>query len=395
MEHPEVTIFWLTYEYDPHVRRDMGGFRATWEKAEALERRGHRILVFAPRLVKIPEETRAEVIWYPIVDLPGIRPLLAYLFLLAVPLRAARQVRPDLLYVTAGPSPLPFLLARLLRCPVLFELNGDSAHQAEMRGDRVRAAYARTFYRAMLPKGDGVIVVSEELRQTLKERYRLPDARIRVVPNGTNLDRMRPLAPPLARQRIGVESDRPTVGFAGTFFPYQGVDSLIEAAPLILVRFPRVLFLLVGDGEMRRNWEAQVHAKGLSASFRFTGQVSYRDVPLYMNAMDVALAPMIARRGPTSPLKLFDYWACGRPVVASDLPDLAAILRESGGAIPVPPDNPHALAEAISRLLADDQQRQRLGSQGRRWVESRHSWAHVAERMERVFVEAIRNGSRR
>ncbi|MBI4611299.1 MAG: glycosyltransferase family 4 protein [Candidatus Rokubacteria bacterium] len=390
-----LTIFWLSYQYDRRVRCDMGGFRATWEKAEALGRRGHRVIVFCPRLTRTPEETSAEVVRLPFLDLPGLRPLLVQLLFLVSALWTARAARPDLIYVTGGLSPAPLLLARLLRRPLIFELNGDSAHHAELGGHRVRAAWARAFYRSILPRADFVAAVSEELGRVLRNRYGLPAEKIRVLPNGANLEQMRPVPPALARERIGLEPDRPTVGFAGTFFGYQGLQTLIEAAPSILERCPRALFLLVGDGEMRPAWEGMVRAKGLSAAFRFTGQVPYRQVPLCINAMDVALAPMVARRGPTSPLKLFDYWACARPVVASDLPDLAELIRESRAAMAVPPDDPHALADAVSELLADQAKRYALGTWGRRFVEARYSWAHVAERMEGLFLEAIRNWGRR
>lgn len=395
MSPSKLTLFYLSYQYDPRVRGDMGGFRYTWELAQALERRGHRVVVFAPRLTKTSEETKAEVVWLPLLDLPGLRPLLVYLLFFVVPLWYARRIRPDGLYFTFGLSPLSLLLARLLRCPLIFEMRGDSAHQARLRGDRMRAALTGAFYRWILPKADLVSVISDELRGTLIDRYRVRPARSWVVPCGADLQHFTPLPPPMARGQIGLEPDRPTVGFAGTFFGYQGVETVIEAAPSILSRFPRALFLLVGDGEMRQNWEVLVHAKGLGSSFHFTGQVPYRDVPLYINAMDVALVPMIARRGPVSPLKLFDYWACGRPVVASDLPDVAPLIRESQGAIPVPPEDPHALARAVSELLGDEAERHTLGASGRRFVEARHSWDHIAERVERLFLEAIRNRSRR
>ncbi len=393
MSSSKLTIFWLTYEYDPHVQHDMGGFRATWEKVEALERLGHRVIAFAPRLKKTPEETRAKVIWYPIFDLPGIRPLLAYLFQFIVPITTARKIHPDLIYVKAGHSPLPLVLGWLLRCPVIIELNGDSAHQADLSGEKLKARVIRSLLGWILPKVQLVVAISEELRLTLTDRYRLSEERIRVVGSGANLERFSPLPPSVARQRIGLEASRPTVGFAGTFFHYQGIQYLIEAAPLILSRFSRAHFLLVGDGEMRQAWEALVQARGLSTSFHFTGQIPYRDVALYINAMDVTMSPLILRRGPSSPLKLFDYWACGRPVVASDLPDLRVILRESGGAIPVFPEDPHALAEAVSELLGDEAMRQKLGNSGRHFVEAHHSWGHIAEQLEQLFFQVIRDGS--
>lgn len=394
MSPPKLTIFWLSYQYDPRVRGDMGGFRTTWELATALGRRGHRVVIFAPRLTKTPEETGAEVVWLPLLDLPGIRQLLIYLLLFIVPLWYARRIRPDGLLVTFGLSPLPLLLARLLRCALIFEVRGDSAHQARLRRDRLRAVITDGFYRWGLPKADRVAVISDQLRRTLADQYGLPHTRSQVLPCGANLEHFRPLPPATARGRIGLDPDRPTVGFAGTFFDYQGVQTLIEAAPLILSRSPGVLFLLVGDGEMRRGWEALVRSKGLSSSFQFTGQVPYRDVPLYINAMDVATAPMIALRGPVSPLKLFDYWACARPVVASDLPDVAPLIRDSRGGIAVPPEEPGALARAVSELLADEARRRALGTAGRRFVEARHSWAHIAERAEQLFAAAIGNGER-
>ena len=79
--------------------------------------------------------------------------------------------------------------------------------------------------------------------------------------------------------------------------------------------------------------------------------------------------------------------------MASDLPDVAPLIRESQGAVPVPPEDHRALAGAVTELLADEAKRHALGTSGRRFVEARYSWAHVAERVEQLFLEAIRKRS--
>ena len=137
----------------------------------------------------------------------------------------------------------------------------------------------------------------------------------------------------------------------------------------------------MGDGPARGTLEAQAEALGLRASVAFVGRVPYARVPLYLGAADCCVAPFTARRGETSPLKLFDYLAAGRPVVASAIPAIADLIKVSGAIVPVPPEDPHLLAEEVAALLGDPQRRQVLGEAGRRYVEAHHGWDLLAKQL--------------
>jgi glycosyltransferase involved in cell wall biosynthesis len=106
--------------------------------------------------------------------------------------------------------------------------------------------------------------------------------------------------------------------------------------------------------------------------------------------MDVCVAPFTADRGEASPLKLFDYLACARPVVVSDIAAVRELVAASGGCVPVPPDDPGALATALARLLADEARRRQLGAAGHAWVASGHGWDAVARSVLEVCAAARR-----
>jgi glycosyltransferase involved in cell wall biosynthesis len=228
----------------------------------------------------------------------------------------------------------------------------------------------------------------------LWHRYRVPPEKTVLIESATDPELFRPLDEGVCRQRLGLDPAGRYVGFVGSFFRHQGIDILIDAAPTILHRLPDVRFLLVGDGVMRRTWAERISKRGLSASFLFTGQVPYSEVPLYIGATELCVAPFLADRGDASPLKLFDYLACGRPVVASAIPPLRDLLSRAEGIAPVPPEDPEALGKEIVRLLEDQEAARRLGEDGRRWVLEAHSWQAAAKRLLRVCEEVLQERRR-
>ena len=385
-----MTIFILSYEHDPFVKGDIGGYRKIWELAENLERLGHRVIVFAPRLADPQKQTSVKVIDVPFSEIPPLRPLTVYFSLFLYPLLYARRMRPDILYIRTLHSPLPALLAKLLSVPLIVEVNGDSYLQQKMAGaSPLKLRLIKWIDTINLTSTDRVIPITRGLQQMLHERYGIPLEKTVIIESGSNVDLFRPEDPRICRERLGLDPTGYYVGFMGTFFQYQGIDILIEAAPWILERFPDARFLIVGDGVMKGPWLKKVSEHGLLKAFLFPGRVPYAEAPHYINAMDVCVAPFLALRGETSPLKLFDYMACGRPVVVSDIPSIKGLIEKSGAVVPVPPEDPKALAEAIIALLVDEPQRRHLGERGRGFVVAEHSWGSIAQKVAALCQEAI------
>lgn len=383
-------FFILTYQYDPWLRGDMGGFRKAWELAQNLQALGHSVVVFAPRVERGKVVESVPSVQFPLIDLPIIRPLWVYMCLLLLPLLQALKRRPDLLYARSMGSVVPVLVARLLRVPLMTEVNGDSFdHHQKAGASAGKLARIQRTERRLYGGSDHLIPITPGLAKMLQDRYGIPGERLTVVESGANVDLFRPMQADAARERVGLEPGKPHIGFLGIFLPHQGVETLIRAAPRLVEHTPDLRFLLVGDGIMRAAWEREVAALGLSKSFIFTGQVPYREVAAFINAMNVTVAPFRADRGEVSPLKVYDALACGRPTLVSEIPPLRALIRDCPAVIAVPPENGEALAAAILELLADPDRCARLGEEGRRWVEQHGSWRARAQAIAAASVGLV------
>jgi len=390
-----VTIFFLSYEHDPVVQGGMGGFRKIWELAAQCQSLGHRVILFVPKGTRLWEFPSLEVVEIPYLDLPVIRPLLIYTLLLIVPLLRATRATPDIIYMRTMHSPLSIVLAKVTRAPLLIEVNGDSySHYRAQRASAFRLGLIKVIDGANFRHCDRIIPISTGLQEMLCRRYRVPPDKTVLIESATNPELFRPLDSDACRQRLGLDPAGRYVGFVGSFFRHQGIDVLIDAAPTILRQFPDARFMLVGDGVMRPTWAERISQQGLSASFLFTGQVPYSEVPVYIGAMEICVAPFLADRGDASPLKLFDYLACGRPVVASAIPPLHDLLSRAEGIAPVPPEDPEALGKEIVRLLENRETARRLAEKGRRWVLDAHSWQAAARRLLEVCEEVLQEPRR-
>lgn len=390
-----MTIFFLSYEHDPVVQGGMGGFRKIWELAAQCRSLGHRAVLFVPAGTRLQEFHDLEVLEISYLNLPIIRPLLIYGQLFVRPLLQAVKARPDVIYMRTMHSPLSVLLSRITRAPLLIEVNGDSySHYLARHASALRLGLIKLIDRINFRSADKIIPISTGLQEMLWQRYQVPPEKTVLIESATDPEMFRPLDGHACRQTLGLDPSDRYVGFVGSFFRHQGIEVLIDAAPTILRRFPDVRFLLVGDGVMRQPWANEIVKRGLSAAFIFTGQVPYSEVPLYIGAMDLCVAPFLADRGDASPLKLFDYLACGRPVVASSIPPLHDLLSRAQGIASVPPEDPEALGKEIIRFLEDQETARRLGQKGREWVLETHSWRAVAERLLRVCEELLRERRR-
>jgi glycosyltransferase involved in cell wall biosynthesis len=239
---------------------------------------------------------------------------------------------------------------------------------------------------------DRIIAITPGIKAALEKNYNIPGEKITVVSNGANTSLFRPMTQEACRKELGLDLNVLYVCFVGNLAPWQGVEYLVKAAPSILSQFPDCRFLIVGDGVMKD--ELIKLTSGIENKFIFTGVVAYHRVPLYINASDVCAAPFIIARNAKiglSPLKLYEYMACGKPVVASNISGVADALEASEGGIPVSPEDPGALAEAILKLLKTPDLRTKMGSKGLSYVTENYSWYSVAKKVNKVCKSGLEN----
>jgi glycosyltransferase involved in cell wall biosynthesis len=231
----------------------------------------------------------------------------------------------------------------------------------------------------------GLIVITNKLKELYVE-LGVPDDKILVARDGVDLQKFRgEIGKEKSREKLGLPIDKKIVCYTGHLFPWKGVYTFAESAKLLR----QCLFVIVGGmyHDIRR-FQEYLKAAGLS-NVEVVGYVQPSIVPDYLFAADALILPNSAKAKIashyTSPLKLFEYMASRRTIIASDLPSLGEVLRDGENAILVEPDDPRALAEGIKKVLDDPDLARSISEQAYSEV-SQYSWEERARRIIR-FVK--------
>jgi len=236
-------------------------------------------------------------------------------------------------------------------------------------------------------KSDSVIAVTQKIKDILIKRG-VNENKITVIPNGANIELFRPINDSVAinnlRYQYGISENAPIVMFVGNLAYWQGVEYLIQSAPLVLKTIPNTAFLIVGNGELKNELIALAKKVGVPDKCVFTGNIPYEKVPLYINMADVCIVPKKILGFGYSPLKLYEYMACGKPVIATDTAGFE-IVRQYNAGILVNPENPEEFSNAIVKLLQNKKLREQMGANGRELVVREYSWESAAKKTIEVF----------
>ncbi len=362
----KLTFFIIAYWHDPRFKRKIGGLIRMFELADNLTRMGNSVILFLPKIGYPKKQTIAKVIEIPFIDLPLIRPL-SFQLISSLILFGKLIKHPDFLYIRQMNSFLPMLIAKLFRIPAFFEIPNDP-YLAYQSSSKIRRFLEKTIDRYSIMLAYKIIVLSEWSKRRLNKFGRIPNSKIMVLPSGTDTKLFQPLKKKECCDKLHFDPSFYYVGFIGSFFLHQGIDTLIDAAPIILSEIENTRFLLVGDGPMMDIWKNKVKKKGIQDAFIFTGQVPYKKVPEYIGVMDICVAPHKKDSNQASPVKIFDYMACGRPIVASDIEVAREIIGESECALLVSPEQVNDLAKGIISLIEDGEIRKEMSIRGREYA---------------------------
>jgi glycosyltransferase involved in cell wall biosynthesis len=186
------------------------------------------------------------------------------------------------------------------------------------------------------------------------------------------------------RRRLGISSDAPVVLYGGTFEGYQGLSELIGAIPLVRARIPAATFVLVGAENGKGNGLRALAAPLVAAgSVRIIDRQPRHEISSYYSMADILVSPRA--HGGNLPLKVFDYLAAGRPIVATDIPTHRSVLNEQRAVLTSP--TPQGLADGILSLLNDPVRAAHLGHAGRRYAEERLGWSSFVGSLGRIYEE--------
>ena len=229
---------------------------------------------------------------------------------------------------------------------------------------------------------DRLICVSPtEREEALKNRI-APVDKLVVIENGVDLSEIVPLLDTLTKkQHLGLDPDSPIVGTVGRLSWDKGIQCFLEAAARVSATYTDVQFLIVGDGEARRELELLAESLRVSTQTVFTG---FRPDSLeILTLMDVFVLPSPHE---AMPYTVLEAMACEKPVIAIEGTGAQSAIKQGETGMLVPPRDPEALATAIIAMLRDRARAQAMGLAGRDVVESRFTLAQMVRRTEKLYT---------
>ncbi len=265
--------------------------------------------------------------------------------------------------------------ARLARIPVIISSRRDLAHLNWYTPRR------RKFLRYLQSLSSAVLVNSGQIRDQLVCEDGFRPELIRVIHNGIDFDRFSCVVSERGRLLPGMEDCKLIVCTGNMHTDVKGHPTLIEAAGRICARFPEVKFVLIGDGKKRAEFESKVSELELQPNFLFLG--SRQDVSQILACCDMAVLPSQAEGFSNA---LLEYMAMGLPTVATDVGGNHAVIENGVNGLLVKPDDPAALADAISSLLENPNSASQLGTAGRERVRRHFDFAQLTSNVDGLYT---------
>lgn len=375
-----------------------GGTVHLMEQAENLVRLGHEVTVFAQGPGTYPGQTSVPIRYLPAPGSGWARLALYNCALGAALLGSSLRRRPDVIHTRQmGYSATPLAVAGLLRLPHVLEVNGILHDELGRRGaSRQRLAAIDAFARINLSRTDAFSTTTAEHIDRLENLYGINRQRAAVVPCGVNVDLFQPGERSALRAGLGLSPEAFIIVQAGSFYSWHGLDLLLDGVAAlerggeIGSERPDWQVHLLGDGAERPALEERARQLGLGDRVRFPGQIQYSEMPAYLAASDVGIAFYKPTRSLSGdPMKIYEYMACGLPVLTSRYPNYGGIVERAGAGVAVDESDPARVAEALRRLWAAPEQRHRYGANGVRAARAEYSWLARTRLLEELLQRTV------
>ena len=312
--------------------------------------------------------------------------------------RLVRELQPDILQPHSPVlDALPALwVGRHHGIPVVYEVRASwedaAVDHGRTREGSLRYRASRAIETFAVRRADAVTTICAGLRDDLVGRG-IDAAKITVIPNAVDVGAFAfgRSADPALRAELGLDGAT-VVGFAGSFYAYEGLDLLLEAAATLLPARPELRLLLVGGGPQEAALRQQAQRLGIAERVRFTGRVPHDQVQRYYELIDVLAYPRRSMRLTeiVTPLKPLEAMAQGRMLVASDVGGHRELIRDGETGWLFAAGDAAALARAIDQVLAQRGRWPAVAAAGRRFVESERTWARSVDGYAAVYARLAR-----
>lgn len=363
------------------------------EVAENLISSVNDVHIFAPMFRRFRFPVRVDVTYIPLLPLGRLTEIGYYLFLWFALIYWWIKKGVDILYVREMRlNIVPYCFAKISRKKVVIEINDIISDELLLVGVSYLKLKCFQFSRRLnLALSDKVVAVSNGLRHSLLEEYRCKNGKLTVVKNGTNPHIFVPIDKIKARRMLGLAEHEYFLCCIGRFCPNHDLGKTLVIFKHLLQHQPQTKLLLISDGFQKERIMQLVSKIGIVRQVLFFGQTYHTELSKYIGASDACLLLFNSDFGriPGFSLKLFDYMACARPVIAVKGEESGLLVQKLNSGIVVDPTNPQKAAAHIATLLSNEPVKQKFGSLGRSAVVDNYTWQHTAEKLSKVCSELI------
>jgi glycosyltransferase involved in cell wall biosynthesis len=284
------------------------------------------------------------------------------------------------------------ILSIARRIPFVFEVQDlwpeSAVDMGELRNPRV-IQMSTWLEERCYQRATKIVTVAHGIFDRLIERD-IPSSKLALVENGSNTDLFKPepSAGDELRSHWGLQ-DKFIVFYGGIIGLAQGLETIVETARLLRDQSD-VHFIMVGEGPRRHAIEKLLDDYDLPNFTLLPGQ-PLEAMPAYLAAADVALAPLrdLPVFAGARPTKIFDAWACLRPVIVSARGEACRVVREAAGGLCAQPETPPDIAHAILSLRDNQTQRHQMATNGYNFVQENYSLKAMATKLEQVLREGV------
>ena len=283
-------------------------------------------------------------------------------------------------------------VANAVGIPWVYEVRGQLADTwASTRDDdAVETDYYQLFQareQEATLAADGLVTLGEQMKHNLVD-FGANDSDIVLSPNAVGGQFLEePGETRDARVALGLDPDLEYVGTISSLVPYEGLETVVEAAALLMPERPKLRLLIVGDGTALPNIIATARKLGIENRVITPGRVDREQSHLYHQALDIFVVPRVSTQVTrmVTPMKSVEASASAKPVIASDLPALSELVNHDTTGLLVPAEDPGAWADAINGLLDNPARAAAMGHAGRQWVLTERTWEANAEKYDRLY----------
>jgi len=230
---------------------------------------------------------------------------------------------------------------------------------------------------------DAFIAVAQPHAEYLTRCEGCPPHKVRVVPNGVDIERFRPISPaPRLREELGLPPGAPVAAIVAALRPEKNHELFLRVAALARREAPSAQFLIVGDGALRPRLEALANDLGLAGIVHFLGTRS--DIPELLSCVDVLA---LSSHMEANPVSILEGLACEKPVVATRVGSIPETVKDGVNGYLVPAGDAQHMAERLAELLNDRALARQLGQAGRRLVVADWSLERMVEGYQDLIHE--------